>query len=202
MPPSPRPAPSAALLTGMNCANARTASKPPSRRSFTPPPGGFARPLRHRRQADLARTRQRPLHSSMQPRTRFLSLAAFAVTQERGAHRRRYALHPLHDGLARSQRRAGRSGRSLGHPNVCTCRRAEASMPRDRPMFIDDRRRRSALCRGAHDCDRISIPRLGIRHERRNLAQRSHLLVAGCHGDDRTAAGMAGRHDRAGAARR
>ena len=55
---------SAALLTGMNCANARTASKPPSRRSFTPPPGGFARPPRHRRQTDLARTRQRPLHSN------------------------------------------------------------------------------------------------------------------------------------------
>ena len=107
MPPSPRPAPSAALLTGMNYANARTASKPPSRRSFTPPPGGFARPLRHRRQADLARTRQRPLHSSMQPRTRFLSLAVFAVTQERGAHRRRSVLEwSLRSGML-AQRRSG-----------------------------------------------------------------------------------------------
>ena len=41
-------------------------------------------------------------------------------------------------------------------------------------------------------------PRSGIRHERRDVAQRSHLLVAGCLGDDRTAVGMAGRHDRAG----
>ena len=41
-------------------------------------------------------------------------------------------------------------------------------------------------------------PRPGIRHGRRDVAQRSHLLVAGCLGDDCTAVGMAGRHDRAG----
>jgi hypothetical protein len=51
----------------MNCANARTTSKPPSRCSFTPPLDGFVRPLQHRRQADLAKMQQRPLHSSMPP---------------------------------------------------------------------------------------------------------------------------------------
>ena len=62
---------------------------------------------------------------------------------------------------------------------------------------IDDRRRRSALV-GRPRLQPLLDPRSGIRHERRDLAQRSHLLVAGCLGDDRTAAGMAGRHDQAG----
>src|ERR1017187_7078427 len=68
--PSPRPALSAVLLTGMNCAKARTTSKPPSRRSFAPPLNGFARPFHHRRRADPAKTRQRPLLSLTPPRTR------------------------------------------------------------------------------------------------------------------------------------
>src|ERR1017187_1840017 len=68
--PSPRPALSAVLLTGMNCANARTTSKPPSRRSFAPPLNGFARPFHHRRRADPAKTRQRPVRSLTLPRTR------------------------------------------------------------------------------------------------------------------------------------
>ena len=63
--PSPRSATSAVLLTAMNCANATTTSKPPSRCSFTPPLDSSARPLQHRRQADLAKMHQRPLHSNV-----------------------------------------------------------------------------------------------------------------------------------------
>jgi hypothetical protein len=56
----------------MNCTNARTTSKPPSPCSFTLPLDASARPLQHRRQADLAKMHQRPLHNSMRPRTRVL----------------------------------------------------------------------------------------------------------------------------------
>ena len=85
MPHSLRSAPSAALLTGMNCANARTTSKRPSLCSFTLPLDAFARPLQHRRQADLAKMHQRPLHSSMRPRTRVL--VTHRVHRHEGARR-------------------------------------------------------------------------------------------------------------------
>jgi hypothetical protein len=81
----PRSAPSVALLTGTNCANARTTSKSPSRCSFTPPLDGFARPLQHRREADLAKMHRRPLHSSMPSRTRVL--VTHRVRRHRGARR-------------------------------------------------------------------------------------------------------------------
>jgi hypothetical protein len=43
----------------------------------------------------------------------------------------------------------------LDHPRKADERMVDTAKPAN---VIDDRRRRSALCRGAHDCDRISIP--------------------------------------------
>jgi hypothetical protein len=110
--PSPRSAPLAALLTEMNCANARTTSKPPSRRSFTPPPDGFARPFQHRCRPDPAKMRQPPPDSSIRPRTEYLSLAVFAATKECSAHRR-YARQPDAASSRRWPRIAVRSERPL-----------------------------------------------------------------------------------------
>ena len=88
MPHSLRSAPSAALLTGMNCANARTTSKPAvtmfihaaSRRLRTPAPAsapgkpGQDHHVRYVAQCGLE--------------LEYLSLTVFTVTKERGAHRR------------------------------------------------------------------------------------------------------------------
>lgn len=113
------------------------------------------------------------------------------------AHRR--AAH----GRRRAVRTAPRSGRSAREQLSGRSSRCPQIIGRARTRRPPGRQRqsRSVICAALPGRPRLRSPldpRSGIRHERRDLAQRSHLLVAGCLGDDRTAVGMAGRHDRAG----
>ena len=83
---------------------------------------------------------------------------------------RRYALHPLHDGLARSQRRAGRSGRSLGHPNV-RIMPASGCVDAVRPANVHRRSTPTLSTLSGRPRLRSHLdPRPGIRHERRDVA--------------------------------
>src|SRR5262245_16074833 len=93
----------------MNCASARTTSKPPSRRSFTPPPDGFARPFQHQCRPDPAKMRQRPPDSSIRPRTEYLSLVVFAATKECSTHRRSVLEQSLQSD-PQDERGSGQSG--------------------------------------------------------------------------------------------